>query len=552
MAADYTNQHTLGGGSHTLRIYAVDQVGNYSLTQQTTFLVDSDQPSIAISQPASGIWTNNNTIIVAGQATTGPAGLDTVYCQQGNNSPVSSSSAGFQFTMSGALGANEFKVYCRDNVGRYSPTNVVTVNVDTTVPVCNFSGSSPADGQIYHASSQSLTYYGTVSDTPSNSLDTVRVRIRETDGTLHYDGTASMNSGNWQFTHVLQAPVSRSFQVQVWALDKAGNQSVTVTRTVHVMNSTVFASTSGNDSYEGTRTRPKRRIDAAIALTSHSLINEVRVSGNYRSGSTLDTGDYGLQISLGNLTLRGGYNSSFSSTSGRSELDGVNMVEHVVFASGVNNVTLDGFVVKRGDAHSAAAIKDGGGIHFAGDSLTIRNCTIEHNKAFAKGGGIYFNGQHLNLENCHVDTNVAAYGGGLYLLDANAGGAYKTINGTFSRNYGSYAGGGILVNDGRGYIFTGTIENNWATVNGGGIQIMGGDVYTIDCSVHHNHTTQGSGAGIYLINCGTQNYPVIVKNIIYNNYASFAAGGGGGLHHENAVWDNQVNVWSQNQPSNHN
>lgn len=52
----------------------------------------------------------------------------------------------------------------------------------------------------------------------------------------------------------------------------------------------------------------------------------------YSNGSGLNTGDSGVMITNNGMRLTGGWNSSFSSTVGYSELDGNGSLKHVYFA----------------------------------------------------------------------------------------------------------------------------------------------------------------------------------------------------------------------------
>ena len=167
----------------------------------------------------------------------------------------------------------------------------------------------------------------------------------------------------------------------------------------------------------------------------------------------------------------------------------------------------------------------GGGIYCDDAAPTIRDNTIEHNKA-SNGGGIYCSGLNRYPEISHntISDNESSRGAGIY---AACDGLPTTIvRNTISDNTATQRGGGIWCSD------NASIRDNWITDNaaylndynisyGGGIYAEGySSSSTRTPSILNNTITDnttspiGFGGGIYWGNyCG----PIISNNIVYSN-----------------------------------
>jgi hypothetical protein len=83
---------------------------------------------------------------------------------------------------------------------------------------------------------------------------------------------------------------------------------------------------------------------------------------------------------------------------------------HVVTANGVNNVTLNGFVITGGSADGA----NGGAIYSINSTLKLINVAIHSNTA-NNGGGVYIDNGTASLTNVTISANSATNsGGGIY------------------------------------------------------------------------------------------------------------------------------------------
>lgn len=205
-----------------------------------------------------------------------------------------------------------------------------------------------------------------------------------------------------------------------------------------------------------------------------------------------------------NITLEGGYNSTFTQKNLDSNLTILNgdigvaganndNAYHVVyFETSANKAFLDGFVIENGYADgSESAHKNGAGVYGG----TVKNCRIINNTASYLGGGIYT----TNTENCLIANNAAT---------SNGGGCYQgTHRGSIIRNNTTNSfGGGIyqgtayqcVIDSNNAYfgggcynttLYNCLVNRNIAVGNGGGK--YGGNSY--NCTFVYNKANNGGG-----------------------------------------------------------
>ncbi len=169
-------------------------------------------------------------------------------------------------------------------------------------------------------------------------------------------------------------------------------------------------------------------------------------------------------------------------------------------ATGANilmtNNTLIGVTGKKNRA------RNGGGIYFNGDSLTItNNSAITSNVASLDGGGIYFAGNELNIQNSNINIDSAGQlGGGIYVHVGNANLNTTNIDGNISTN----GGGGVFFFDGDTLKLTAsTISRNRVRASspndgGAGVRISDGLAIITKCifdsNYVYNHAAADGGA----------------------------------------------------------
>jgi hypothetical protein len=160
----------------------------------------------------------------------------------------------------------------------------------------------------------------------------------------------------------------------------------------------------------------------------------------------------------------------------------------------------------------------GAGVNNKRGTLTMNDCVVTANEAWAHGGGIYNDNGTLTMNDCIVSANISALiAGGIYnggtmtmtrttLSDNSATQAHgggiansETMTIISSTISGSSAGGygGGMFNSGTVSLTNSTISGNSAVEDGGGILMDNGTV-TLTSSTLADNSTQASGGGIHI------------------------------------------------------
>jgi parallel beta-helix repeat protein len=328
---------------------------------------------------------------------------------------------------------------------------------DTSKP--SVSITTPTNGQVLY--DNSVTVSGTASDVGSGVKE-VWLSVNggsygKVNGTISWSTNVTVNYG--------------SNTISVYAVDYSNN--VSVTNSINVIRPfIVFVSTNGSDANSGGINDPFRSINVAMShisanITDLSVTVEVRVSsGLYTSGDGLNNTGSGFVINRPNVIISGGWNSSFSSVVGKSELDGNGSLYHVVMITNVTNVRLENLVIRGGNANGIDPDNRGGGIYVSNVSYLVieSNVVVSNNYADSFGGGVYLYGSANNTISGSVYSNIANYGGGLYLWYSTN----TTISGSVYGNSANF-GGGVYLYSSDYFTNTGWITNNTAGFAGGGV-----------------------------------------------------------------------------------
>ena len=195
-----------------------------------------------------------------------------------------------------------------------------------------------------------------------------------------------------------------------------------------------------------------------------------------------------------------------------------------------HTVTIQGLTISGGGVGYSDA---GGGILNDHATLTVSNCTINHNGSAYAGGGIFNDGSNgnatLTIVNSSVSNNSSPFGGGIVSDVGDQGSATLTIfnsavnnnistNGSPPHDFGS-AGG--IANSGVATVTSSTISGNSASNDGGGILSAG--TLTITSSTISDNLSGGFGQNNYpgrgggVRNFGTL---TIVNSTVSGNTAS--------------------------------
>jgi hypothetical protein len=219
-------------------------------------------------------------------------------------------------------------------------------------------------------------------------------------------------------------------------------------------------------------------------------------------------------------------------------------------------VTISDLAITQGFSSAAPGQPEsnGGGINNMG-TLTLTNCTLDHDSGGSSGGGgglanlgtatvsnctfnldtaggvggIYSNGA-LTLSGTNISNCAGVNGGGLFVGGGSgpASGPATVMNCTFTNDSSSIDGGDVFVEYGPLTInFTGcTLSNSSAGNGGGGLCTDGPVVVNMNtCTISNDTAAQGAGVA----NSGGT---VVLTDCTLANDATGPAGGGGGLLNE--------------------
>ena len=152
----------------------------------------------------------------------------------------------------------------------------------------------------------------------------------------------------------------------------------------------------------------------------------------------------------------------------------------------------------------------GGGLLDLGGTATLINCTFNHDSAGSIGGGVFAFGT-LTVTNSNLSNDSAgALGGGIYIHVRSTG---TLTNCTLSNDSAGEDGGGIFVNDqSRATLTNCTLSNDSAANGGGGLCTDGtGAAVLSNCTVSNDSAAQGGGicvvpgSTVTLTNCTLDN-----------------------------------------------
>ena len=249
---------------------------------------------------------------------------------------------------------------------------------------------------------------------------------------------------------------------------------------------TWYVATTGDDSNSCTTIAfPCLTINGAIGkAVSGDTINVA--TGTY-------TGSSGEVVLINkNVTLSGGWDTTFTTQSGTTIIDGQGAMRGVTVPLGIT-ATVDTLTVQNGFHDS-----QGGGIRNNG-TLTITNSIIKNNISQWMGGGIFTYGT-LTISNTTISGNSA---GQIGHSGGGGGGGIQNYSGTTTLNNSTVSGNTLLgFFDGSGISNVATLILNNSTVSNNtyspSINYTAG-IYTFVGSVTINNTTisGNSGGGIY-------------------------------------------------------
>jgi hypothetical protein len=212
-------------GTHTINLRATDRAGNVSGLFTTSFILDTQPPTITVASPAAHAFTKS--VMVTGLVTDNLSGVASLQGEVdgGSYGPVVFDAQGhFSFNTGLALdgsadGAHTAYLKATDNAGNLSSVFADPFTLDTTPPSITI--TSPAQGLLTNTN---VTITGTVADTLSGVVSL----------SATVDGSSSVavaygSSGTFSFTTALPLDGTKDgpHTVNLTAQDKAGNTDTT-------------------------------------------------------------------------------------------------------------------------------------------------------------------------------------------------------------------------------------------------------------------------------------------------------------------------------------
>lgn len=492
---------SLSEGEYNLYYFSIDELNNYSATNQTRFYVgfniyisssigDDSNIGILKSSPLKTIQT--------GLTKAYNLGIRTIILQQGEYTPnngLNSSSPGVLITnseLSIVGGAdNNFQYITGYSVlnGNYSQ-QVLKINNVSNLVIGNIVITRGGSGISYSGGGMVI----------ENSQNLFLTNIIISNSTGLSGGGAYINTIN--NSHIYLSVIS--------------NYSYSTGGGIYIRNATncVFylnAISNSNQSSFG----------SAISIyDSYSNVIHGKVERNFSQGngsiyiynSTLNfisneiINNYAYQYS--GIYMHSSHSNRISSIISNNRTSTSIVVGGGISLEESHFNLLEGIV-------SSNNSPSGGGICLSSSHSNTISSTVFNNYSSSRGAGIYLISSHWNeikgvISNNYTKTN----GGGIGLFQSSS----NIISGIITSNYSENYGGGIWATNSTNIIISGTISSNYGYY--GGNYLVGANLIISNAIIHGNYAYQGGGLFI----SGSKDTFIINTTILNNN--SGTEGGG--------------------------
>lgn len=174
------------------------------------------------------------------------------------------------------------------------------------------------------------------------------------------------------------------------------------------------------------------------------------------------------------------------------------------------DLTLDGLVLKNGDAYHGGAI-----YMTANNFLIIKNCLFEQNSAFDYGGGISSFGSPVTIIGSTFSANSAYRGGAVMVYQA----PIVITNSSFYKNVATYSAGAAYIYESYADVRYSNFDDNVADASAGGISIAYGDLY-VGQSNFRNNVVGYAGGGISMASATGE-----VRNSMFSGNTGYMGSG---------------------------
>ncbi|MFC1921405.1 Ig-like domain-containing protein [Chloroflexota bacterium] len=368
--------------SNTILVRATDPAGNTGTSGTITVTVSPTKPGITITQPSSGLITDNASQTVSGTVSGNISAVNLV--TNGTSQTVSVTAGSFTANVTLSEGTNIIVVSAytsgHSSDSTYLGTSgLVTVTLDTTPPVVSV--DTPASGSV--VSSAACEVSGTIDDPDVSTAN------------LTLNGTSQLipvSSGNFSQSVTL---VSGSNTITVTATDEAGNTSTATDITVTFDN-----------------TKPEITITSPVSGTVTNTANR-NVSGTV-SDPSISTATLYLNSSPQAISVTdGSYSENVTLSSG------ANILEVRASDNATNTGTSGNVTITLDNTVPTITI----GLSDPTDSITI---TVESNEALSSAPTVTVN-PTVTMEQTGINTWTGTYGNsgspitsGNYTVTANA------------------------------------------------------------------------------------------------------------------------------------
>jgi hypothetical protein len=151
---------TLGDGSHTFSVYAVDDAGNIDPTPaQYTWFIDTTDPDTTIATHPANTTASTSASLTFSGSDTGGSGVINLTCKLDANAPTNCTSGSVSYSGLSS-GSHTFTVFATDNVGNFDATPATfTWLIDFTSPAVSIDPPTPLDPA--NSSSATFNFSGT-------------------------------------------------------------------------------------------------------------------------------------------------------------------------------------------------------------------------------------------------------------------------------------------------------------------------------------------------------------------------------------------------------
>ena len=286
----YTFTTPLADGSYRVRAVASDKSGNTAATSTVSFMIDTVDPTIAMTAPTASSATNHAKPMLAGNASdnTGGSGLANLQFQYSanggstwNNAGTAQTTAPFGYTFTTALadGSYQARAVATDNAGNTATSPAVAFTIDTVAPTVAM--TAPTNGTTTATNEPTLS--ATASDnTGGSGLANLQFQYSTNGGTTWNNAGTALTTAPFSFTFATPLAAG-AYSARAIATDKAGNSANSPAATFSVSNASLNV---GITAPSGPTNNNKPTLSATASETGGTGIASVQFEYSTNGGTT--------------------------------------------------------------------------------------------------------------------------------------------------------------------------------------------------------------------------------------------------------------------------